>query len=408
MDKLLTVIVQTSPIPSHASTALLEALFRSFCHADGFLESTILIVCDGCQVVKEQSGETENHKHGKASLETAQRYREHLVRLRHAVDTQQPPFVPHQNGSIKLLELERRHGSACAIQAAFVKRKIQTPLVMVCQHDNFFIHTVPFRACVHAMVERPGLGVGVQCLHFLSTATLNYQEKIQKRYHMDISKATVEIHLDNNTRKFQLVPLVFWYGRSHLSYTDHYRNTILNNNHRPLQVGDHLEELLGVAQLHDIQRRGMETAFSDYGTYVLDPGDGKEVIYHLSGRRVRAAATTTTEQQQQQQQDATMGHEEGATISPQEKNDTTTIHPQQQGQPPGSFTTARSCRAIVPGLEIVSDYQDNNNQSTTANKAPKGRFKQKCFHCGNKGHSYKYCPNMTNNDTPNTETIDLS
>jgi hypothetical protein len=76
MDQLLKTIVQTSPIPSHPSTALLEALFRSFQHVDGLLESRIVIVCDGCE--EALPVEKENNTHGKASSETTQNYRLHL------------------------------------------------------------------------------------------------------------------------------------------------------------------------------------------------------------------------------------------------------------------------------------------------------------------------------------------
>jgi hypothetical protein len=379
MDQLLAVIVQTSPIPSHPSTALLEALFRSFEKADGLLESQIVILCDGCE--ETLAGEKENNKHGKASSRTASSYRQHLELLQTAVETQQPPFVPQLNGSIQVVRLKERHGSARAIEAAF--SSLTTHLCMVCQHDNFFVKEVPFRACVQQMHQTPGMGIGLKCLHFLSTATMDYQTKVQRRYNMYI-KEIPAAWLDD---KSKLVPLIFWYGRTHLSYTDHYRSTILN---RPLQKGDHLEELLGVAQLEDIKSRGMKKAFPDYGTYVLDQGCG-EVIYHLSGRRVRAASG---ESQSIQPSTATDTGREGANNSHDHSN-AASSKPTD-----GSWTTARFCRAIVPGLEILAAGAQSPNSQ------PKGRFKQKCFLCGQKGHSKAFCPLQS--DHPQTETIDLS
>ena len=449
MDQLLTVMIQTSPIPSHPSTALLEALFRSFQKADGLLESRIVIVCDGCEEiiiappttngVVVVVGEKENNKHGKASLETAARYREHLTLLREAVMVlQRPPFVPRANGSIELLELSERHGSARGIQAVFSGTAstrtdsddinkpfvVETPLVMICQHDNFFVQDVPLRACVHAMMDQQKkiikqhesgssptgvLGnMGVKCLHFMSTATMNYKAKVKKRYGVDIREHVVQLNnsssikgappIDEETTKYKLVPLIFWYGRTHLSYTDHYTSKILN---RPLKIGDHLEELLGVVELEDIRRRGMEEAHKDWGTFVLDQGCG-EVIYHLSGRRARAATGIEASRQQQQQQ-AGDNHKQQAQINSEGISVfPTTFNEQPEEEPPshsaGSFTTARSCRAIVPGLEIVSEVRSSKPQGK--------KFKQKCFHCGLKGHSYKFCPSME--DKPNTETIDLS
>lgn len=343
---------------------------------DGLLECSIVIICDGCEQVK--IGETENNKHGKASADTVSRYREHIERLRDTVSARDPPFVPEAEGSIELLELERRHGSACAISAAFSTHdKVKTPYVMICQHDNFFIQGAPLRSCLHALQACPGLGIGLKCLHFMSTATMDYATKVRKRYSLELEPQKV------NGIEGDLLPLAFWYGRSHVAYSDYYRTFVLN---RPLQAGDHLEELLGVTQLNDVCKRGAEAA-NEHGTYVLDQGCG-EVIYHLSGRRVRAAKTSPAD-------DAAGRHV-------LEKVSDTRTSSRKDGAASGengSFTSAQSFCAVVPGLEIISEKP---RQGTP----PRGRFKQKCFHCGTKGHSFKFCPEM--NTAPATKIIDLS
>jgi len=499
MNELLTVIIQTSPIPSHPSTALLEALFRSFVKVDGLLESKIIILCDGVDVIldddddnsskndannnnnnnneqqchygktkkkRKEKAVVENPKHGKVSRETAQAYKEHLERLRTAVSLQQSPFVPYheKGGSIELVELSERHGSAKAIQAAFLDdpKLISTPLVMIGQHDNFFIQSVPLRACAHVMMMQEQrqsssssssslsslqLPAPIQCLHFMSTATMNYPQKVQKRYGIQIKEYDIQLKHDahdnaqrdddddnnnNNNNdddncQYKLIPLIFWYGRTHLSYAQHYRTNILHQQ-PPLKVGDHLEEILGVQQLRDIQKRGFQQAFPKYGTYVLDQGIG-EVLYHLSGRRARAATETmdttmqndsednkkdTTKKTPVPSLDTTAGTASlaSSTFSSSSSNPADDIIVATQAEPTNSndkatsFTTARSCQAIVPGLEIIPSSSsnkagDNKKQTTTT-------FKQKCFHCGIKGHSYKYCPSMTTQSKPKTETIDLS
>ncbi|KAG7366947.1 hypothetical protein IV203_029617 [Nitzschia inconspicua] len=381
MHDKLTVLIQTSPIPSHPSTALLEALFRSFRKADGLLESQIVILADGCEEItisaEGKVNEVENIKHGKASLFTAKNYREHLTRLREKVAKQTPPFCPLPGGSIKLLELEGRHGSALAIQAG-MNQVVNTPLVMVCQHDNFFVRYAPLREVVNAMLTEPrGLGIGLNCLHFLSTATLNYQQKVKRRYNLDLEPVTVE------GLQYPLVPLVFWYGRSHLTYSDYVRSYALN---RPLEQGSHLEELLGEKQLHDILKRGVE-AHKKYGTYVLN--QGVEVLYHLSGRRVIACQETNHFQ---------LNEANEADISDNPKP-----HHQEAASPlEGSFTTARFCRAIVPGLRLISDKLERDK-----NHLPK-QFKQRCFQCGEKGDSKKLCPQRTDSsNAPLVEVIRL-
>mmetsp|Transcript_5346 Transcript_5346/g.11771 ORF Transcript_5346/g.11771 Transcript_5346/m.11771 type:complete len:85 (+) Transcript_5346:27-281(+) len=74
MHELLTVLIQTSPIPSHPSTALLEALFRSFEKADGLLESRIIILADGCETLDNSNNndgsktENNNNNNNRSSI----------------------------------------------------------------------------------------------------------------------------------------------------------------------------------------------------------------------------------------------------------------------------------------------------------------------------------------------------
>ncbi len=355
-----------------------------------------MILADGCEELdlnatedgvkddnKRSRKSTENIKHGKCHSKTARNYREHLRRLEKLVVDQTPPFHPHDGGSIELVQLERRYGSAPAIQAA-MSRYVSTPLVMICQHDNFFVNNAPLREVVHALLEQPrGLGIGANCIHFLSTATLNYREKIRRRYNLDLGDP-----LSITSLAYPLVPLVFWYGRSHVTYSDYVRSYCLN---RELAQGSHLEELLGEKQLHHILKNGMD-AHKTYGTYVLD--QGKEVLYHMSGRRVRAADDKDTPDHQSQ-------NSENNCVT----NTRTTIERPLEG----SYTTARETRAKVPGLAFLRDEdeeRDPKKQISLANRKP---FKQRCFHCGEKGHSKKFCPTRAASlrCLPTSEVIEL-
>lgn len=368
MNQLLTVIVQTSPIPSHPSTALLQALFRSFHHVKGLRECRILLVCDGCNEIS--SDQEEGLKRGKVSSDSAIRYRQHLERLEREI--RNAPF----GGLVELLVLKERHGSARAIELA-VSTHLETPFVMICQHDNLFVADVPLRSILTAMNENPWL----KAVHFCATATLNYIQKVKKRYGLDVQPRMVE------ELTFPLVPLVFWFGRTHVARSEYYRDFVLN---RELKTGDHLEELLGETQLCDVCKNGMK-AHALYGNFVLD--QGKEVLYHLSGRRVRAVNEERPCNDEATLQQNTEGNDEKGS---EKMEDTDQTDASNDGT--SSFSTARSCRAIVPGLEFLPE---------TSGPPPTGRFRQKCFHCGVKGHSFKFCPDSTRN-LPEVETIDLS
>jgi hypothetical protein len=396
MEKLLTVLIQTSPLPSHPSTALLEALFRSFDRVEGLKEAKIIILADGCESEEITADDDDDHnnnndddnkkanfKHGKAPLETRTKYKQHLHLLKEKIGNMQSPFNPLKNGTIHLLELPYRHGSARAIAAAFESQAISTPYILIGQHDNFFVRDVSYLSTILQYMEEDNTKSWLKCVHFPSTATLNYVKKVKRRYGLDISNFCVD--LNGGTSSF--IPLVFWYGRTHLARTSYYTSFILKQ-YPNLQVSDHLEELFGTVQLNQLNtikgRHDFEDEFSrvhdKYGNYVFfdndNPEEQTEVLYHMSGRKVRAATNSapSTEQELPQQSDT-------------QRTNNTSFNPHAN-----SFTTARRSVASVPGLEFVPSGK--NNGSSSSSSITLKRFKQNCFHCGKKGHSFKFCPSI--------------
>ena len=397
----LTILIQTSPIPSHPSTALLEALFRSFDrHVKDIRHlAQIYILCDGFDEVEDDDvggGQTpandnkkrkDGTKRGRVTRDVAGRYRDHLQNLRTKLD--QLPFAAPglERGessqtchAVEMIELPERHGSACAIKAAFDMGLVTTPFVMVAQHDNFFVSDVDLPSIIGTMTDNEW----IKCLHCISTATIDYVQKVRRRYDIDLEPF---VRQDLGDLKGSIIPLLFWYGRTAISRTDYYTDFVLKE--RTLRLGDHLEELLGERQLRDIQKKGVEDAHPRWGNFVLD--QGKEVIYHLSGRRVRAA-DPNKEGVDKSGGDAVASSGTAATE-------------QLPGQAPTdesceSFTTARSVRAIVPGLEIIPNERKDGPKGG-------GKFKQRCFRCGKKGHSYRFCPDAREGDQPIVETIGL-
>lgn len=418
MDALLTVIIQTSPLPSHPSAALIEALFRSFDRVTRLKECNIVILCDGCEEnesssdgeddtnAKSEARETSgkpNYKHGAASKEAADGYRLHLELLQEKIDNAEPPFNSSNGGTMRLLKLPHRHGSAKAIEAAFRIVSISTSYVFIGQHDNFFVRDVPYLEQMIRYMEREEIHSWLHCVHFPSTATLNYAQKVKRRYGLDIERYSKKPHDGADiSLQGEFLPLVFWYGRTHIARTRYYTDMILATEH-PLKVGDHLEEIWGTKQLDEMKKLSQpgalleddafEAAHSKYGNYVYFEGSAtgvnqREVLYHLSGRKVRAASTTSVTEDHSTIDGGTTGTE---SFNPKGK----------------SFTIARAAKAVVPGLEFI-DETDKSSQRVAAAKAKS--FRQKCFHCGEKGHSFKFCPNIIegNECTPNTNIIDLS
>jgi len=384
MENLLTVIVQTSPLPSHPSTALLEALFRSFDRVKHLKDCNIIILCDGaCDEDDEHVKDTKqskkiNYKHGSINQDKVNDYLLHLDLLQQKIDNKEAPFISTNNGTIKLLKLPYRHGSARAIKATF---PINTPYVLIAQHDNFFVHEVNYLKDIINFLDEEETKSWLQCIHFPSTATLNYIQKIKRRYDIDLQmlcKKPQSSSLDG-----ELIPLVFWYGRTHIARTSYYKNKILC---RELKQGDHLEELWGTQQLNEIlvvaDNNDFETQFkmlhAPYGNYVFFEHDmdgnvqQKEVLYHMNGRKVRATISSGKSM-----------HSTSEDITSSSSTVQTSFKPHRN-----SFTTAKSTVAVVQGLE----YVDDSSQTKSSSKQKK--FKQNCFHCGEKGHSKKFCPKL--------------
>jgi hypothetical protein len=127
-----------------------------------------------------------------------------------------------------------------------------------------------------------------------------------------------------------------------------------------------------------------------------------EVLYHLSGRKVRAGTFCQSD----------VAHLSSSMAKPVDRN---CLQKRSFNPHVGSFTTARRAMAVVPGLKVIgaspplgnpsSTHYENNTQSL------QGRFKQRCFHCGVKGHSFKFCPAFAEAETfkkPELEVLDLA
>ncbi len=344
-----------------------------------------------------------NYKHGTVTQETAHNYHLYLQQLREKVNNSVPPFNSTSNGSIELLELPHRHGSAVAISAAFTILSSNdsefgisaTKYVMICQHDNFFVRDVVYLEGMLEYMEREENASWLQCVHFPSTATLNYVEKVRRRYHLDLDTYCHDV--SDEQLKGSLIPLVFWYGRTHIGRTSYYNDKILKDI--PLNVGDHLEELWGTRQLKELLKLGnvqcdeselgelFRQAHSKYGNYVFfekgDEGMKEEVLYHLSGRKACASNV-------------------GSDITGRSEIAYRKQKALHSFQPQGaSFTTARRAVGVVPGLTVQQQQENAKLQFT-------GQFRQRCFHCGLKGHSFKFCPEMVKEDKPEVEVLDLS
>ena len=148
LRRRLTVVLTTSPVRLHPSTALLDetvASMRAF--ASGAQHCELLVVCDGVRT----------HK-GDGRAYTAPKWRQGIVDPAAGHDYNE--YKTRAKGKYRVLELPHRHGFGHAVRAAL--RHVRTPFVLVMQHDRNFRRPVDIVGCVAAMaMSRADVGVGV-------------------------------------------------------------------------------------------------------------------------------------------------------------------------------------------------------------------------------------------------------
>uniref|UniRef100_A0A7S2LZV4 Uncharacterized protein n=1 Tax=Skeletonema marinoi TaxID=267567 RepID=A0A7S2LZV4_9STRA len=199
LAKLLTIIVTTSPIRSNPSTELLERTFDTFQFAGSEFayECPKVIVCDGCRVLEDDTGENTDSdekkdddppkitrkyanvkqtlRNGIATVDQAKNYTELKKRLHKLCADSQGTQSTFSNTTV--VELEERHGYGFALRHALYNC-VETPYVCVIQHDRTFMRPTPIQEVVSAMESREDIKyVGVSM-----KSNLNYYDIFSSKY----------------------------------------------------------------------------------------------------------------------------------------------------------------------------------------------------------------------------------
>ena len=349
-SRLLTIVVTTSPIRSHPSTDMLETLLRTFSLVPELAPCARVIVCDGFNV----TDKPQNPKYRRRRFitpEEAGRYAAFGGRLRALLAAQEAAAPPGELGRTRLLQLPKRAGFALALRAAL--RHVSTPYVMVVQHDWAFLRPFPLRDVLRVLTQAQtqqyggggdgdgdgdgdgggdSSGLNVKYVGFASTSSLDYAEQVSSRCRGLPRLQSLAPRLGG----LPLLPLLFWYDKTHICEVAHYRHFVFGEPEVGaaggaaaggaggaaeareaeerggvgeedtggeggetgaaaarvstiwgkmcvLRPGDFIEDTLGHVQLDDIKANGMG-AHAKYGTFLFDDGRG-EVLSHLDGRR---------------------------------------------------------------------------------------------------------------------------
>lgn len=361
----VTVVVCTSPIPSHPSPALLEATLDSFESCTGDLHHCrTIVVCDGCTI-----DEANPHpKWGRVSRAQRDDYDTFKATLRRKVETSR----------FEVMELATHHGFARAVLAV-VQDTVQTELCLVVQHDWLFVQPgFDVLGAAEAMLKNPEL---LPYVGAMSLSTVDCAQRAKRRYDVDIEPATLTFG------SLRFLPLVMLQDKPFLAQKQWLCELCLAT-----PVGKFPEDTVGQRQLEHVRANGLQTRETEklYRTYVLD--QSAPVTYHLSGRKVRADSN------------GVIGNGGASTIDVAMQ----TLTRDDRVSGGGFVRGAVFGHAAVPGLvsarearndNVDCDTPDRNHGRSTELGSTSKRFKGRCFICGHKGHSKAYCPSL---DVPET------
>ena len=244
--QLLTVIITTSPISTHPSTAMLEEVVGSFALVPGLRSCPTVVVFDGYKV-KDQP----RYRSGHVTADGAERYREYVRRvLRLGLGA--PLVLAERMGfgfalRAGLREVRARaravlarsstpsRGSRLSLSLSPLARKVRTPFVLVVQHDRNFVRRVDARAIVAAMcrhrawLQYAGLPTGVSGMKLRPSRS---GTRACRRARRSTARAAVlsryALRLEHvaTDEGLRLMPLVQWYDSTHVCATAHYRRFV--------------------------------------------------------------------------------------------------------------------------------------------------------------------------------------
>lgn len=199
LAKLLTIVVTTSPIRSNPSTELLERTFDTFQFAGSEFayDCPKVIVCDGCRVVEDDTGENTDSdekkdddppkitrkyanvkqtlRNGIATVDQANNYAEFKKQLHKLCTDSRDTQTPFCNTTV--VELDERHGYGFALRHALYNC-VETPYVCVIQHDRTFMRPTPIKEVVLAMESRKE----IKYVGMSMKSNLNYYDIFSSKY----------------------------------------------------------------------------------------------------------------------------------------------------------------------------------------------------------------------------------
>lgn len=233
MNNQLTVLIPTSPIPSHPSTAILD---ETIANIRKYTDAEIVIMFDGVHA---------NLEHRKSD------YKQYIRLVMDGIDC-------GAYGNCKAIVFEQHEHQA--IMTRKVLEHVTTPLIMFCEHDTSPIGDIPFQQ-ICDMME--------------GSVVLNYIRF--NIFHMILEEHEYLMMESGNVAGIPFRKTNQYSQRPHIARTDWYRE-ILTKYFKP-EDKTMIEDVM-----HGVVIEGHKIDGTDFGLAIYTPEGNQLRSYHSDGR----------------------------------------------------------------------------------------------------------------------------
>lgn len=316
--------VSSLPRRTHPSTRLIEEVFASIAALGGCGACRKIIVADGVKVREENK-----FRSGVVTADAEAAYRHYLHRVRALTRNPESSLYGAQ-----LMALDERHGFAHALRRGLMR--VETPFVLVAQHDRSFVRATDVCGVVRAMRARNAeaeaevrldangtvgtSSVGIEpttsgsngatsptsrrvnYVGFPTSTTITHAHHMRSKHALELDphKVTIpvpppdatnpgsnpsgDVHDDKNPREIRLCPLVQFYDSMHVASTRWYLSRVFGvRRYCNMPRGGFIEDTLGQHMLAVVRGPEGLAAHADFGVFLYEDDTGETKCGHIDG-----------------------------------------------------------------------------------------------------------------------------
>ena len=318
--------VSSLPRRTHPSTRLIEEVFASIAALGGCGACRKIIVADGVKVREENK-----FRSGVVTADAEAAYRRYLHRVRAL--TRNPESCLH---GADLMALDERHGFAHALRRGLMR--VETPFVLVAQHDRSFVRPTDVRGVVRAMRAQNAEAVETEArlaangtdgtssvgiepttsgsrgatsptsrrvnyVGFPTSTTITHAHHMRSKHALELdpykvaipvpppdasdpgSNPTGDVHVGkNHPREIRLCPLVQFYDSMHVASTRWYLSRVFGvRRYCNMPRGGFIEDTLGQHMLAAVRGPEGLAAHADFGVFLYEDDTGETKCGHIDG-----------------------------------------------------------------------------------------------------------------------------